>query len=58
MKVTKSKKSSSASSQRAKSTNVNSRVVSKINEGFHLAYQSETREVERMSEVFFSYSKK
>lgn len=58
MKVTKSKKCSSSSSQRAKSTHVDSRVVSKINESFHLAYQSESREVERMSEVFFSYSKK
>lgn len=58
MKVTKTKKNSSTFSQREKSKNVNSRVVSKINEGFRLAYQSESREVDRMSEVFFSYCKK
>lgn len=58
MKESKTKKCSSASSQREISTHIDRHVVSKINESFHRAYQSETREVDRMSEVFFSYCKK
>lgn len=44
--------------RKCKVNHLDDKTIARINEGFSLAYRSESREVERMSSIFLSYGKK
>lgn len=57
-RIVESKRCVSSTSGLVKVHRISNSVIARINEGYRFAYQSESREADRMSSIFFRHGKK